>query len=629
MFAVTEKKERKENYAFFLFSALFLIIVMGCGVATYQFEKKYQDKILPGVKIGNVNLEGKTLIEAKKILSEESAKISQAGITFNYQDNIYVLPSIISSLDNDFAYQLIIFDPEATANNAWKYGRDNEFIPATIQLFNKLISRAPSLSAKVEINQEEIKKNLIENFHIFEKPAEESQIKILSDGANPIIDFTDEKLGIILNFDQVINQLQQNLNILNGQSIVLSAQTDYPKEIFANKQEIISQATIILAKAPLTIFYQDKQWLIEQEELALWLQTKNNNTNKVYVGLNNEVASKFIQDKISPEVDIKPIEPRFSLESGKVTEFQKGQDGLEINLALTLSNIENELILGAENSVELVMTTTQPLSELNDASKLGIKEIIGTGYSKYTGSPVNRRYNIKNGAKSLAGIIIKPDEEFSLATSLGEITKETGYLPEMVIKGNKTIPEYGGGLCQIATTLFRAALSSGLPITERRNHSYRVGYYEPAGTDAAIYPPHPDVKFINDTGNNILIQYRLSEETSELYFDFWGTKDGRNATSTKPVIYNLVKPAPTKIIETTDLKPGQKKCTERAHTGADAYFNYQVTYPNGELKEKKFTSHYVPWQEVCLVGVAQLSTSTATSTPITATSTTATTSTAN
>jgi len=253
---------------------------------------------------------------------------------------------------------------------------------------------------------------------------------------------------------------------------------------------------------------------------------------------------------------------------------------------------------------------------------LGIEEIIGTGHSNFSGSSANRRHNIKVGASKISGLIIKPGEEFSLLKALGETDATAGYLPELVIKGNKTTLEYGGGLCQIATTMFRTALASGLPITERRNHSYRVSYYEPAGTDATIYIPNPDLKFKNDTGNNILIQTRF-EGTNDIYFDFWGKSDGRVVTSTYPVIYNIVKPAPTKIIETTELPVGQKKCTESAHAGAEAYFDYTVIYNAGTENENKvetrFSSKYVPWQAVCLVGVEKLSE--ATSTPATASTT--------
>jgi len=189
--------------------------------------------------------------------------------------------------------------------------------------------------------------------------------------------------------------------------------------------------------------------------------------------------------------------------------------------------------------------------------------------------------------------------------ALGEIDGTTGYLQELVIKGNQTIPEYGGGLCQIGTTSFRAALASGMPVTARQNHSYVVSYYNDEnglpGTDATIYDPAPDFRFLNDTGNYVLFQTRI--EGNDLYFELWGTDDGRVAAQTKPVVWNRVAPPPTKYVDTTDIPPGTEKCTESAHAGIDAAFTYTVTYPDGEKKEETFQSHYRPWQAVCLRGV--------------------------
>ena len=239
-------------------------------------------------------------------------------------------------------------------------------------------------------------------------------------------------------------------------------------------------------------------------------------------------------------------------------------------------------------------------------NEMGIKEIIGIGRSDFRGSPPNRIHNIKTGAASLNGILIAPNEEFSLLKALGKIDGEHGYKPELVIKGNKTMPEFGGGLCQIGTTIFRATLASGLPILERQNHSYRVSYYEPpVGIDATIYYPKPDFRFLNDTGRYILIQTRI--EGTELIFEFWGTKDGRVALQSEPVVYNRTAPPPAKLIETLDLPIGKKKCTERAHAGADAVFTYTITYLDGAVKTQEFKSHYRPWGEVCLIGVEKLS----------------------
>jgi vancomycin resistance protein YoaR len=129
-----------------------------------------------------------------------------------------------------------------------------------------------------------------------------------------------------------------------------------------------------------------------------------------------------------------------------------------------------------------------------------------------------------------------------------------------------------------------------------------VAYYEPAGTDATIYDPKPDLRFLNDTGHYILFTTEMTGD--DLYFRFYGTKDGRTVVQTTPRVFNFVSPGPAKLIETTDLAPGVKRCTEKAHTGADTEFTRVVTYANGEKKTDVFKSHYKPWQEVCLIGVA-------------------------
>jgi vancomycin resistance protein YoaR len=118
--------------------------------------------------------------------------------------------------------------------------------------------------------------------------------------------------------------------------------------------------------------------------------------------------------------------------------------------------------------------------------------------------------------------------------------------------------------------------------------------------DATIYDPRPDLKFINDTENYILIQTHISGNI--LTYEFWGTDDGRKVEVTQPKIFNITYPGPTKEIVSPDLEPGQRKCTESAHRGADAVFYRTITYASGEKKEETWASTYRPWQAVCLVG---------------------------
>jgi vancomycin resistance protein YoaR len=107
-------------------------------------------------------------------------------------------------------------------------------------------------------------------------------------------------------------------------------------------------------------------------------------------------------------------------------------------------------------------------------------------------------------------------------------------VPELVIKNNKTEPEFGGGICQVSTTVFRAALQSGLKITERKNHAYAVQYYKPYGLDATIYIPKPDLQFKNNTPGAILLVPQI--DGMRLTFSMFGTSDGRTTVIDGPHI---------------------------------------------------------------------------------------------
>jgi vancomycin resistance protein YoaR len=202
-------------------------------------------------------------------------------------------------------------------------------------------------------------------------------------------------------------------------------------------------------------------------------------------------------------------------------------------------------------------------------------------------------------------VLIKPNETFSFLSAVGSITKLDGYKEAYVIKGGKTVLGDGGGVCQVSTTLYRAALYAGLPIVERVPHSYRVGYYEPpVGFDATIYQPGgPDLKFKNDTGNYILIQTFVDEENMSLTFDFYGTSDGRVTQISDPVVVSTSPPPPTKYQDDPTLPAGTEKQIDTAHAGAKVYFTRRVVRANDILINEKVWSSYIPWAAVILRGI--------------------------
>lgn len=605
---------------FFIVSALLVL-------SYFIFEYTYKNRIYPGIFLGEIELSGLTKDQAVDILNAKVDAINQNGIVFKYESHqLNLFPQIIS-VEGDLAYQLINFDVEKTIDSAYNFGRTDSF---PVNLNDKLLTLLKKKGIKIlfSINEQEITDMLENKFNEFSKPVKDAKLVYTTSYNWPYINFSveEEEAGTKIQYEESVDILKEHLAKLNTASIDLNVFPEFPKIYKKDCLNIETKADNLLQKAPLVLNYGNKKWYINKNDLISWLvlqlNGEVNNSNEVVVGLDRNMLEYYLSNTIAPEINEEPFDAKFEIKDGRVVEFQASQDGLELNINASVQKIAYEFLANNNSQVELISKDLKSNIATETINDLGIKDIIGIGESNFSGSPVNRRHNIGVGANTLNGLLIKPDEEFSLIKALGEINKEAGYLPELVIKDNKTIPEYGGGLCQIGTTMFRAALSTGLPITMRRNHSYRVSYYEPAGTDATIYDPWPDLKFINDTPNHILIQSRI--EGDNLFFDFWGTPDGRIATQTYPIISNIVRPGPTKIIETLELKPGEKKCTEHAHNGADTYFDYTVIYslenPPADVKEKeelaeedlviknRFKSHYVPWREVCLLGVEELST---------------------
>lgn len=302
---------------------------------------------------------------------------------------------------------------------------------------------------------------------------------------------------------------------------------------------------------------------------------------------------------LAEAIDQNQRDAKLKLKNDRVVEFVSPQDGRQLDVDRTVDLIASS-ILSDNRTIELPVKIIQPAVTLADTNKLGINQLLAQGESDFSGSPANRRHNISTGASKFDGVLIKPGETFSFVKNLGEVDRSTGYLPELVIKGDETIPEFGGGLCQVSTTAFRGILRAGLPVVERRNHSYRVVYYEPAGTDATIYQPYPDLKFTNDTPGHILIDTYIVG--NKLYFDFYGTDTGRTVELDGPKIYNVTAYPEPIYIDTSTLPVGEIKQVDTAHRGADATLTRKI-YVNGKLtKTDVFNSHYIPWPAKYLRG---------------------------
>jgi vancomycin resistance protein YoaR len=343
--------------------------------------------------------------------------------------------------------------------------------------------------------------------------------------------------------------------------------------------------------------------------LQAYLQNVQLPPSYTYSEANLKTAFTPLKEKI----DIKPVDPLFNFENNRVVSFRLGSDGKAVDegtlAEVILAQSRSALLSEKPQSVSIAVPTRRVPSAVAEdkASDLGIKEVVGEGTSRFIGSIENRIFNISLAATRLNGTIIKPGEVFSFNKAVGDISVFNGYRQAMVISGGKTVLGDGGGVCQVSTTLFRAALNAGLPIVERNPHAYRVSYYESEtgpGIDAAIYTPSVDLKFKNDTPKHLLIQTYVDLETQRLTFALYGTTDDRKVSVSKPVIVSEAPAPEPSYQDDPNLPKGEVKQIESAASGANVYFTRSVTR-DGETKTDKFSSNYRPWQAVYMRGTKE------------------------
>jgi vancomycin resistance protein YoaR len=600
----TERKERAALMTAFIVIAALLVVL---GVPIVAYTGYYSDKIVRGVSVDGVELGGLTQKEAQELLQSRVNEVDQKGFQFIAEGKtVSIRPTQFALGDPDLTYEILSFNVSEMVSQAYEVGHADDIF-TNLKEQAGAIFKGATLPIAYELDKQSLILALKENFGDLEEEGQNVQVE-MQDGE---VVFIPESQGVRLNYEGAINELERSMSLLSQNPISIKKEPFVPDITLTMIESLRDEVSrVAISDTELRMRYEQRTWTVPSGVYAQLLGFVLNDEGKPMVAFDPEKLAEYLVRTVQPDVHTEPVDAVlvFNEDKTEVIEFSPQKPGRRLMLDETVEVLNQKFFKeGSLEEIALVVDEAQPEVELGELNELGIKEIIGVGTSDYSGSPVNRRHNVEVGRKSFDGVLIAPGEEFSALKSLGPVDGANGYLPELVIKGNETVPEYGGGLCQVSTTIFRAALDAGLKITQRRNHSYNVSYYSPTGTDATIYDPAPDFRFLNDTQHHVLVHTVNDTQNSRLIYEIWGTKDGRTVEMTEPVQYDWVPAPPTKIIETTDLAPGVKKCTESAHAGVKAYFDRVITRSDGNVEEERFHSTYRPWQAVCLVGVEELS----------------------
>ncbi len=599
-FRVLAYKFRWVIIVLLILSTVFILAI----VDSKKFAKKYEGQFYPGVLVGGESVGGKTYNEVLDSFTEKVKYLEENGLSVSFTNSNRVQKVKIpmsaggNTPDNSVEY-FSLNNWQTSLEEAYQWGRSNNHV-VNFKERVMLKFRPKEFTFTNRVYKESIHSFLDADVYGFFKKSVPATFSFIHDK----VTILGEKEGETIDRDQVLDILENKILLLDTTHTDFAINQDIPKVTVAQLEPFIGFAESFAKDKNLVFKYKEYEWKVTGKKLITWLTIDDKNS----LSIDNVKLENYLDNTIVGFVDNPPKNSRFQMKDGGLVEIAAGEPGNIIDTEDLLKKINKAVFDSTEepekNTIYIDIQTIQvePKVTKKTIETYGILDLVGEIRTGFKGSTKDREHNIKVGVATINGMLIPPGAEFSTVASIGPVTEKEGYLKEMVIKEDKTTKEYGGGLCQVATTLFRLALNAGLPITERQNHRFVIHYYDPPGLDATIYGPHPDFRFRNDTNNYLLLQARV--ENQQVIMELYGKKDGRSVEISKPLVYDKIPAPPTKYVPTTELPMGQTKCTETPHDGVTTDVLYTVTYPNGVIKEKNFHSVYKPWQKVCLVGTA-------------------------
>ena len=599
-----------------------LFVILALSIIFYG--TVYRDKVMPGVYLGNIDVSGKSRAELVQLLNQEIEEFKSNKIRL-----LVDIGNDQKELQLDLDQLGITYDLDKTSEELFAAGRSGSI--GRNFLFRIM---SPLVKTKVKpvywLNAPLFASNLDSVLANYIKPTHDATIVYEGSSFN----IKREEPGKTYDRELLVSNIRDMVEHFSQETIIVNFVETAP-DVRAQNANLALEKVKTLANQKIVLAHDRDRWSLSGNKLLGILDFKPKGREsedfsanlgsgliivrtfnqadslpELEVTLNGESLGQFV-DEIGNLIDVETVNASLVFEGGRASQFTPARDGLKLDRETTrkllLAKVSVDSVSGeSEILINLPVAVTRAKIASDEINSLGIKELIGKGVSYFAGSIANRVHNLTLGSQRISGTIVPPGEIFSFNNSVGDISGASGYRPAYVISSGRTVLDDGGGICQVSTTVFRAALNAGLPIVSRTAHAYRVGYYEQrgfkAGLDATVWAPAVDLAFKNDTDRHILVQAVVDRAGGKLQVDIYGTGDGRRVELSEPVISNI-KPAPEPRYQADPTLPKRTiKQVDFAAAGATSVFTRKVYKGNQLIIDDAFKSNFRPWQAVYLVG---------------------------
>lgn len=560
-----------------LFFVLLALVVVGSFIG-WQFW--HTSRIYGGVQVAGIEVGGLTRAQALRTVAEHVEAYPVPPLNIYYGDQQWPLaPSQLT----------VQVDLLGAVNQAYLVGRQGSWLHRAAAQVGSLLGRT-NIEPVVTFDAAQLRQSLTEIAAQVSQPGRAA--RQIGDVTLPAIP------GLTVDVESTLQRLLATLQGQASASLVrqpLAVSELAPPTLSApTAAEVTASATL-----PAPVQLHDERYGIDLalDPVLLNKMIVQRNPMQIDEGVLRQQLTTWAQ-----QLDIAPQNARlrFNPATGGVTVMQQSQMGRRLDVDATLAAVRETLTSGGSQS-PLVMVEAPPAVDMNRIAEMGILELVASGTSYFKGSSAARVHNIAVAAEKFEGLVVPPGEIFSFNQGVEDVSAANGFEDSLIIWGDQTATGVGGGVCQVSTTLFRAAYNAGLPIVERYNHGYIVGWYGEPGLDATIFTPSVDFRFRNDTGAYLVIDPVVDTAAGIMTFNLYGTKPARQVTISDPVQSDVKTPEPPEYRVDESLAAGQQKQVEWEQKGMTVTVTRSIL-ENGTARTDTIVSRYQPWRAVYLVG---------------------------
>lgn len=576
------------------------------------YESAYTDKVYPGVSVMGMNMAGMGRAEADAALNQRFNQLYRQGLTLRLADRTWPVTREEIGLR---------FDVSRTLTTVMAVGRSGS-LPDN--LLEQLRIRGAGLTVQPVLDLNEVQRTGYLNRLAKEVDRPPINASVRVEGS--MVSAAASQKGLRLNIEATSQRLAQALIAGDSKPVDLAIEEIVPAVGDGDVAEAVSGAATILS-APVTLVLDERIAVLEGDQVVVrqtqrtWVmdpvrlgsllgfrqKVGADGRTKLAATLSEEAVTTFVND-IARDVNQPVRDARLERDdkTGKLTPSVQSQDGRAVRVADAVKAIV-AAATGSQKRIALPVDVQRPQAPMEEIPNMGIVELVSKGTSIYKPSTDDRAFNVRLAAQRLHGVVIPPGQIFSFNKALGPVSADTGYRESYSIIGDYTVRDTGGGVCQVATTVFRAIFFGGYSIDDRSAHAYRIRRYEqesiPLGFDATVYDPGTDLKFKNDGPSYLLIQTTVDEAKGTLAVSFYGTKPDWTVTWSGPVLESVVPHGP-KLPDTTDatLAAGTRILVQPAEDGVTATITRLVKRGAQVLRTYTFKWVYRQSQEQWIVG---------------------------